>query len=187
MATRLHKNDYSHNGRERKKSAALHSARKKGESGLREAPERLLRIVRHPYAVIKPSDCGDHGEDYRKPEKRVADDRGRHTETRIMQSLVHATRRLEHRPGCRQKSEPKDSPCRPGLAAEREKEQRRNRQQGKMRRQAVFGYGLLHFSTSGAYRPCRGSGRSRSCVREHCRRRTYRSDTQSCRRAGGSG
>ena len=187
MAPRLHKNSHSYHRCERKAATAGHTAREKRKLRVGEAPNGFFGVIRHPYATFEPSDACNKNKDNRKPEKRIAGDGRCNAKAGIMQRLVHTARWLEDSPGQRKKREPNYSPSRPCVVAEREKEQRRNRQQGKMRRQAVLGYGLLHFSTSGAYRPCRGSGRNRSCARGRCRHRTYRSGTRSCRKPGGSG
>ena len=187
MPPSLHKNSHTYYRGERETTATGHATREKRELCVREAPNGFLGIIRHPYATIEPSDTCNENKHNRKPEKRVTGNGRRNAEAGVMQRLVHAARWLEDSPGQRKDRKPDDSPRRPCIVAKREKEQRRNRQQGKVRRQAVLGYGLLHFSTSGAYRPCRGSGRNRSCARGRYRHRTCRSGTQACRKPGGSG
>ena len=187
MTTCLHEDRHGHYGSKRKIATTVYTTRKEGKYRVGKTPGGLFGIIRHSNAAIEPSDARNQDEHERKPEQGIKDNGRRHAETRVMQRLVCAARRLENRPASRKKRKPDDGASRPRVAAKREKEQRRNRQQGKVRRQAVLGYGLLHFSTSGAYRPCRGSGRNRSCARGHHRRRTCQSGTQAFHRSGGSG
>ena len=182
-----HQHGNTKNCGEREIAAVFSSPWQERNPRLGKTPDRLFRVIHHPDAAIEPSDGRNQDKHERKPEQRIKGNGRCHAEASVMQCLVCTTRRLKHRPASRNKRKPNDGTRRPHVAAEREKEQRRNRQQGKVRRQAVLGYGLMHFSTSDACRPCRGSGRSRSCARGHRRRRTYESGTRPCHRAGGSG
>jgi hypothetical protein len=187
MTSRLHEDRHAKYGCKRKIAAAVYTAREERKRRVRKTPNGLFGIIRQSDTDIEPSDARNKYEHERKPKQRVKNDRRRYAKAGVMQRLVHATRWLEDRPGKRKERKPNNGPCRPYVVAKREKEQRRNRQQGKVRRQSVLRYRLLHLSTSDAFRPCRGSGRSRSCARGHCRRRTCRSGTRRARIAGGSG
>ena len=64
--------------------------------------------------------------------------------TRIMQPLPSAHGRSKHHPKPSQKREPKQYRCNNTISAKREKDERRDRQNGKMRRKSVFCNKLLH-------------------------------------------